>query len=85
MDIGGSWLTGGHANVCILKLNPPTENEYKNDLSRTTNISMITRLLDVSASDGGLLKKEFSGQPTIVLAPELVFGSPDFEAIDKSD
>ena len=81
-DIGGNWLVSGHLEACILKTRHPTEEEYSNDKSRLENIAIITRLLDSSCIDGGILKNEVGERSAIVLAPELAFGSPDFDALD---
>jgi len=81
-NIGGNWLVNGHIEACILKTQCPTEDEYSNDKSRLENIAIIKRLLDSSCIDGGILKNEVAERPVIVLAPELAFGSPDFDALD---
>ena len=81
-NIGGNWLVSGHIEACILKTQCPTEDEYSNDKSRLENIAIIKRLLDTGCVDGGILKKEVAERPAIVLAPELAFGSPDFDALD---
>lgn len=81
-NIGGNWLVNGHIEACILKTKPPTEDEYSNDKSRLENIAIIKRLLDSNCVDGGILKKEVAERPAIVLAPELAFGSPDFDTLN---
>jgi len=82
-SIDGNWLTNSHLSVCLLKLDSPTESEWQNDRSRVSNLSIITKLLQSSgASHQGLLAQEFSDKPSLVLAPELAFGSPDFESLD---
>lgn len=81
-NIGGNWLINGHLETCILKLQLPTEDEYSNDKSRLENIAIIKRLLDSDCIDGGILKSEVAERPALVLAPELAFGSPDFDALD---
>ncbi|MEJ2419070.1 MAG: hypothetical protein P8Y45_19510, partial [Exilibacterium sp.] len=80
--IGGNWLVNGHIEACILKTQCPTEDEYFNDKSRLENIAIIKRLLDSGCIDGGILKNEVAERPAIVLAPELSFGSPDFDTMD---
>ena len=81
-NIGGTWLVSGHTEVCILKLQRPTEYEYSNDKSRLENIAIVERLLNSDCTDGGILKEEVSERPSIVLTPELSFGSPDFNTLD---
>lgn len=82
-NIGGDWLTNGHLEVCILKLSCPKENEYQNDSSRTGNLSIVTQLLQPPEElQQSLLAQEFPNKPSLVLAPELAFGSPDFESLD---
>ena len=81
--IGGNWLTNDHLKVCILKLNRPTTDEWTHDRSRAENLSIVTQLLPLSSeSRQSLLAQEFPGKPSLVLAPELAFGSPDFESLD---
>lgn len=82
INIGGSWLRGGSLEACILKLKGPEECEYSDDKSRLCNLAIVKQLLDSEHADGGLLKNEASGRPSIVLAPELAFGSPDFNTLD---
>lgn len=82
-NIGGRWLVSGHIEACILKTRCPTEDEYSNDKTRLENIAIIKRLLDSGCIDGGILKNEIAGKPAIVLAPELAFGSPDFDTLDS--
>ena len=81
-NIGGNWLVSGHLEACILKTQCPTEDEYSNDESRLENVAIVKRLLDSSCIDGGILKNEVAERPAIVLAPELAFGSPDFDVLD---
>ena len=79
----GSWLVNDHIEACILKLQPPTEDEYSNDNTRSTNIGIVKLLLGSDCADGGKRKCEVSTSPSIVLAPELAFGSPDFNTLDS--
>lgn len=83
-EISGNWLTNGHLPACILKLMSPTDDEWKNDYSRPGNISILSQLLQpTEGREKSLLECEFPDYPSsIVLAPELAFGSPDFDAID---
>lgn len=82
-NIGGDWLVNDRLKACILKLGCPSEDEWKNDLSRTGNLAIVTHLLQPSErSEQSILAQEFPDQPSLVLAPELAFGSPDFETLD---
>ena len=81
-NIDGNWLVSGHIEACILKLRCPTEGEYSNDKSRLENIDIVKLLLDSDCADGGILKDEVSERPSIVLTPELSFGTPDFNTLD---
>jgi hypothetical protein len=81
--ISGNWLTNGHLEVCLLKLSAPSENECQTDSSRVSNLSIITRLLKpIEEAEKSLLEQEFLEKPSLVLAPELAFGSFDFESLD---
>ncbi len=83
IDIGGEWLTNGHLKACILKLYPPTQSEWENDGSRANNLSMATQLLvPPDESSQSLLVQEFPEKSAVVIAPELAFGSPDFQSLD---
>jgi len=82
-QIGGNWLTNGHLQTCILKLGCPSTNEYTNDTSRVENIAHVTRLFFSNEEDEGILAEEFAGYSALVLAPELAFGSPDFDTLDN--
>lgn len=82
-EIGGDWLTNGHLETCILKLASPTENEWKNDTIRAGNLAIVTQLLKpLDKNQKSLLAQEFPDKPALVLAPELAFGSQDFESLD---
>lgn len=82
-DIGGNWLVNGHLKVCLLKLAPPSQDQWQNDYSRAGNVSIITQLLKpLQGTEKCLLEQEFPETPSLVLAPELAFGSPDFELLD---
>lgn len=81
--ISGNWLSNGHLEVCLLKLITPTENQWKNDESRTENIAIVTSLLQANtATENSLLEQEISNRPAMIVAPELAFGSPDYDVID---
>lgn len=82
-EISGNWLTNGHLETSILKLNHPNEDEWKNDTSRPGNLDIVTKLLKPpEGMPRSLLAEEFPEKPALVLAPELAFGSPDFESLD---
>ncbi len=82
-EIGGNWLVNDHLKICILKLNCPTTNEWENDSSRIGNLSMVTQLLEpVGELQQSFLAKEFLENPVLVLAPELAFGTSDFNSLD---
>ncbi|MFT6319090.1 MAG: hypothetical protein ACJAT4_000005 [Granulosicoccus sp.] len=80
-EIDGNWLTKGRLEICILKLNTPTKNQYDNDESRPDNLSIITNLLQKIPDDKSFLEKE-GGKPTLILAPELSFGSQDYKSLN---
>jgi hypothetical protein len=83
-DIGSDWLTNGHLETCILKLHPPTSEQWSVDKSRIENISIVSQLLQpVKVTLQSPLAQEFPNKPVLVLAPELAFGSPDFESLDS--
>ncbi len=82
-DIGDDWTVNDHLKVCILKLGCPSEDEWKNDLSRTGNLAIVTSLLQpLEELPQSILAQEFPNSPSLVLAPELAFGSSDFESLD---
>jgi len=81
--ISGSWLTNGHLEVCILKLISPTENQYKNDESRADNLAIIDALFSAVTADTCFLDDQVSGKPILLLAPELAFGSSDYERLNQ--
>lgn len=82
--INGSWLTNGHLKTCILKLLPPSSPELENDLTRTENISIVNHLFSLkNGNQLSLLEQEFQSEPSLVLAPELAFGSPDFDTLNN--
>ena len=81
--IAGNWLSNGHLEICLLKLIAPTENQWKNDESRTENIEIVKKLLQpFNGSEKSLLEIEIPSKPAFVLATELAFGSSDYETLN---
>ncbi len=81
-DVRGNWLSGGHLKVCLLKLEPPTDDQWRDDLSRPNNVAMMNDLLTPpEGSEKSLLQGQFHKVPSFVLAPELSYGSSDFDAL----
>lgn len=82
-DISGSWLTNGSLETCLLKLQPPSEQEWTDDTTRPQNIIMLRNLLcsEIGSTEPSLLQKHFSNHPVLILAPELAFGSEDYAAL----
>lgn len=84
IDVGGSWLTNGYLQVCILKLTPPSVDEWQNDKARIENLAIVTQLLTATTgASQSLLMQEFPAKPSLVLSPELVFGFPDFDSLNS--
>ena len=82
--INGTWLTNGHLEVCFLKLIAPIENHWTNDESRSENVDIVKSLLYSSATSvKSLLETERPNKPVLMLAPELAFGSPDYEPLNE--
>ncbi|PCJ28176.1 MAG: hypothetical protein COA96_01315 [SAR86 cluster bacterium] len=82
--IAGNWLTNGHLEICILKLIAPSENQWQNDESRVENIAIVASLLQASSADtSSLLEDEAPSKPMLILAPELAFGSQDYEQLNS--
>ena len=74
-NIGGKWLVGSHVEACILKFRCPTEEEYSNDDSRIENLAVLKKFLSPAPDGAEVLKSQVSERPSIVLSPELSFGS----------
>ena len=83
-DIDENWLTNGQLDVCFLKLQTPPLPTMIGNESRPINLEILRKTL--TQQEGGarsLLEQEVNTNSAILLAPELAFGSVDFDAIDE--
>src|SRR5690554_2392491 len=84
VDVGGTWLTSGKANICIVQTSCPDEATIEADASRATVVRTLTDLL-VSSNNRALLHR-LNGdepEPAIVVLPEYALGSPDWDDVDR--